>query len=334
MPKFSIVIPVYNAEMYLRECLDSVLAQSITDWECVCVDDGCRDNSGQILEEYASRDKRFKIIHQENGGEAVARNVGLDHALGEWITWLDADDAYAPNRLEEALRIAEAEDPDIIRFKTYQGGPGEGVPRQIATENRNYCVLKNAAAQDWAWNQLVPAGMVWTWVAKRQLIEGIRFVPGMRVKTDCIYSCELALRVVNAVQSSYTAYFYRYLEGSAIHSKRTVSDTLRMLDAAMNLFSRPGELDSSIKDVQLGARRLRMECECEIIDWVLANPQSVGLAKIYEKYLELKRVGLFRVKSIQQLRYRLPMWWFDLTGQVWMIRLVDKIVEYVRAVKK
>lgn len=92
LPKISIIVPVYNVEKYLRCCLDSIVAQTFTDWECICVDDGSPDNSGKILDEYAAKDNRFVIIHKENGGVSSARNVGLDIARGEWISFVDSDD--------------------------------------------------------------------------------------------------------------------------------------------------------------------------------------------------------------------------------------------------
>ena len=94
---FSIVIPVYNVAPYLRECLDSLLAQTCADWESVCVDDGSTDSSGAILDEYAAKDSRFVVVHQENRGVSAARNKGLYIAKGEWLVFLDGDDALAAN---------------------------------------------------------------------------------------------------------------------------------------------------------------------------------------------------------------------------------------------
>lgn len=332
--RFSIIIPVYNAEKYLRECLDSVLAQTYSDWEAICVDDGSTDVSGAILDEYAARDSRFKVIHQENGGEAVARNTGLVNATGEWVTWLDADDFYAADRLEEAVRIAEMENPDIIRFRGYSGVLGEtgfGVDRRL---DYSYCVKKGREAQEWAWNGIVPAGMVWMWVAKRELLEGLSFVPEMRVKTDCIYSCELAARIVSGVQSEYEAYFYRYIEGSAIHSKRRTEDSVRVFEAIKGLIEKRNTSCKKISLDSLEAKRLRMTSECEVIDWVLANPANEGVGRIRVNYLELKKAGVFAAKSIQQHRYRIPMWWFDKTGQVWPIKLIGSLEKVSARIKR
>lgn len=94
-PFFFIIIPVYNVAPYLRECLDSVLAQTFTDWECLCVDDGSTDESGAILDEYAQKDPRIRVLHQANAGVSAARNLGLDNVKGEWVLFLDSDDLLA-----------------------------------------------------------------------------------------------------------------------------------------------------------------------------------------------------------------------------------------------
>lgn len=105
--KISIIIPVYNVEKYLRFCLDSVIAQTLTDFEAVCVDDGSPDQSLSILREYASRDSRFKVITQTNQGVAAARNAALDMATGDYIHFMDPDDAYpAPDALQKLYDAA------------------------------------------------------------------------------------------------------------------------------------------------------------------------------------------------------------------------------------
>lgn len=108
--KFSIIIPVYNVEPYLRDCLDSVLQQSFADWEAVCVNDGSTDNSAAILEEYGHKDGRFKIVNQPNGGLSAARNTGLKAAAGEYVLFLDSDDWLESNALEKVSESLTDED--------------------------------------------------------------------------------------------------------------------------------------------------------------------------------------------------------------------------------
>lgn len=98
--KFSIIIPVYNIESYLRECLDSVLYQTYADWEAICVNDGSNDRSEMILEAYAQKDARIRYISKTNGGTSTARNVGLKEAKGEYIVFLDGDDWLELNALQ------------------------------------------------------------------------------------------------------------------------------------------------------------------------------------------------------------------------------------------
>ena len=92
--KISVIVPVYNQAPYLAECLDSVLAQTLRDIEVVCVDDGSTDGSGRMLDDYAARDSRVKVIHQANAGAGPARNVGMDVAKGDFLAFMDPDDLY------------------------------------------------------------------------------------------------------------------------------------------------------------------------------------------------------------------------------------------------
>lgn len=99
-PTISVIVPVYNAEKYLRRCIDSVLAQTYTDFELLLIDDGSKDKSGEICDEYAQKDTRVRVFHKENGGVSSARNLGLDNARGEWVAFVDSDDYIEENYLK------------------------------------------------------------------------------------------------------------------------------------------------------------------------------------------------------------------------------------------
>lgn len=134
-PKISIIVPVYNVEKYLRRCLDSIVAQTFTDWECICVDDGSPDNSGKILDEYAVKDKRFVIIHKENGGVSSARNAGLDIARGEYVTFCDSDDWVEADWLLVQYTDIVSEDFDVCICGFYgKGKQKRKVLNQIAAK--------------------------------------------------------------------------------------------------------------------------------------------------------------------------------------------------------
>lgn len=119
MPKVSVIIPIYNAEKYLKECLDSVIEQTLQDIEIICVDDGSTDNSLQILNEYERQDKRIKVLTQKNLHAGVARNNGLKVATGEYVHFLDSDDWIESEAYEKLYKIIKENDSDIVKFRAY-----------------------------------------------------------------------------------------------------------------------------------------------------------------------------------------------------------------------
>lgn len=115
MPIISIIVPVYNAEKYLHRCVESILAQSFTDFELLLINDGSKDNSGEICEEYAEMDSRIRVFHKKNGGASAARNYGLDKATGKYICFIDADD-WVDKDYIESLLPTEGEDMVVCSF--------------------------------------------------------------------------------------------------------------------------------------------------------------------------------------------------------------------------
>ncbi len=113
LPKVSVIVPVYKVEKYLPECIESVLAQTFTDFELILVDDGSPDNSGKICDDYAARDSRIRVFHKENGGVSSARNLGLDNARGEWIAFVDSDDWVESDKFSEFLECVDTVDSSI-----------------------------------------------------------------------------------------------------------------------------------------------------------------------------------------------------------------------------
>ena len=114
MPLVSIIVPVYKAEQWLHRCVDSILAQTMTDFELLLIDDGSPDKSGEICDEYASKDSRIKVIHQENKGSVGARNAGLAIAQGKYLAFVDSDDYVRENMLSAMVAVAERDNLDIV----------------------------------------------------------------------------------------------------------------------------------------------------------------------------------------------------------------------------
>lgn len=118
MPVISVIVPVYKVEPYLHRCVDSILGQTFTDFELILVDDGSPDNCGSICDEYAVKDSRVVVIHQENGGLSAARNAGIDWAFAnsdsQWLSFIDSDDWVHPEYLQRLFNIAKAQDADMV----------------------------------------------------------------------------------------------------------------------------------------------------------------------------------------------------------------------------
>lgn len=122
MPKVSVVIPIYKVEPYLRRCVDSVLAQTLSDLEIILVDDGSPDNCPAICDMYAEKYEKIRVVHKPNGGLASARNAGLRVAGGEYVLFLDSDDWIDPNTAEELYEIARMHQVDFVRFRPIFAG--------------------------------------------------------------------------------------------------------------------------------------------------------------------------------------------------------------------
>ena len=102
-PEISVIVPVYKVEKYLQQCIDSILVQTFTDFELLLIDDGSPDRCGEICEEYAQKDERIRVFHQENAGLSCARNTGLMNSSGKYVTYIDSDDYVKPAQLKPAF---------------------------------------------------------------------------------------------------------------------------------------------------------------------------------------------------------------------------------------
>lgn len=130
-PKISVIVPVYNAERWLGRCVDSILAQTFTDFELLLVDDGSRDSSGAICDRYAASDPRVRVFHKPNGGVSSARNLGLDNARGTWITFCDSDDEMCPANLEDLAKFPQYD----FRANHYRCNNGEWEHQSLPDKN-------------------------------------------------------------------------------------------------------------------------------------------------------------------------------------------------------
>lgn len=213
----SIIVPVYNVAKYLSRCLESVLAQTYTDWELLLVDDGSYDESGKICDEYAEKDTRIRVFHTPNGGVSRARNRGLDEAKGEWIAFIDPDDWWNNRCLEVCYQAVVAEQLDMVehgRISVYPHG------KEVV--ERDYLIpVSDGTAYIATGLQNVT---VWSSLIRRDLIESVhlRFQPGLRNGEDSLFSLSLLCychRVKHIPDTLY--YYFRGNTSSAMHTIRS-----------------------------------------------------------------------------------------------------------------
>ena len=236
-PFFSIIIPVYNVAPYLRECLNSVLAQTFTDWEAICVDDGSTDGSGAILDEYVAKDKRCKVIHQKNAGVSAARNAALAVAQGAWIGFVDGDDAIAPNWLEIANNaVADENHPDWVRlwYKSCKVGNGTLDVARVFPEGRvNYVNENNIVCQGLSW--MLTNSLVFLHFYRREVLGKVKFPIGVRFREDDVQQFETLIYVNSAVEIRAPGYFYREDREGAATRKCCLEDSVAFLKAFLNV---------------------------------------------------------------------------------------------------
>ena len=218
-PFFSIIIPVYNVAPYLRECLDSVLAQSFTDWEAICVDDGSTDGSGLILDDYAAIDDRFTVIHKMNGGVGSARNVALDRmdALKrrKGLLWfVDADDAIHPESLDWIVRMFNQHQDAKFLAVYPEDVYGESIPSvwpkvPMPGAEIEYRKYDGESVR----GSLRPVCGV---IYRREYINNLRF-KNYTVGEDSLFSSEFYWKTDCWLSCKAPVYFYRQRIGSALH---------------------------------------------------------------------------------------------------------------------
>ena len=235
----SIIVPVHNTAPWLRRCLDSLVGQTYRDLEIICVNDGSTDASGAILDEYAARDARIKVIHQKNAGVSAARNRGLDAATGAYVTFVDADDWVEPDAYEKVVSVF-SDSVDLVCF----GVDVEGVDDSGLEE---YCNLMPDT--EMGLSPRFIAGMntsVWNKVYRVDIIRkhAVRFPEGQAYGEDVAFVCCYASVGKHVVGVSDKLYHYVLHEGSAMAAPsiglRIADDLMRGYDYVHAFYTAKG----------------------------------------------------------------------------------------------
>lgn len=225
-PFFSVIVPVYNVAPYLGECLDSVLAQTFADWECLCTDDGSKDGSDLILDAYARRDPRFRITHQPNAGVSAARNRALDRLRGQWVGFLDGDDCYAKQALGQVYEMLRQNQNVSIEFVKWGyclmgGGYYQGSAQPL--------YLTQMETIRFFIDEMIVGGMILGGLIRADAVGALRFPIGISMCEDTCFFAGLAGRLHGMLMIRQCAYYYRIHAGQATKRQgiRLLHDQLR-----------------------------------------------------------------------------------------------------------
>lgn len=216
--KLSIIVPVYNVEPYLRRCIDSILAQTFTDFELILVDDGSPDNCPAICDEYAEKDSRIVVIHKQNGGLSDARNAGLDIARGEYIGFVDSDDFIHPQMYECLINAQAKSNADIVIcnsiFVDEEGHPLNHSFSPLSDSPSSGMEILNTYKDDVSIN--VHYIVVWNKIYERSLWSNIRFPLG-KINEDEYVFHHIIGGAKKVVSVSDQLYYYRQTPGSIMN---------------------------------------------------------------------------------------------------------------------
>ena len=222
----SIIVPIYKAEQYIHRCIDSILAQSHTDFELLLIDDGSPDNCGAICDEYAAKDSRVRVLHKENGGVSSARNLGLDNAQGEWVTFIDSDDWVECEFLD---KLIEGGNADLVVGGCYRTS---GMKQHL--EDRLYDMKSIPEFLDLYLDKLL-LRTPWGKLFRRSIIDDnhIRFNKDIRFGEDTLVVFEY-LCYSNSISSvAYCGYNYLDETDGWVRNSRKYKLSLSEIDASL-----------------------------------------------------------------------------------------------------
>lgn len=318
--KFSIILPVYKVEKFLRFCIDSILHQTFTDFEVILVDDGSPDSCPQICDEYAIKDKRVRVIHQHNTGQAGARNAGLELAKGEYICYVDSDDYLIDRYVLQKLAEKTKNNPDIVHYKFVEWFEGDGhianckFDYKVKTEERSvadiYCdLIDKDAYYNSAWSKII----------RRELLinNNIRFEKGI-VGEDNEWYYHVVMVAKSLVLVDEALYVYRRRKGSTTTStkRKNLEDQLYVLDKWENIL-RGKEIDNRAQVVWKSLAK--QYCSALII--------YAGLIGVDDLYpvLQKKAYLLGYSKNKRVVAFRRAKRLIGIKGVIAMLKIIKKM---------
>lgn len=218
-PKISVIVPVYNSEQYLYKCIDSILSQTFTDFELILVNDGSKDGSGDICDEYAEKDNRVRVFHKENGGVSRARNLGLDEAKGEWIAFVDSDDWVGYAYLEDLINDAYNSNAELVIHGTV--GEKNFSPSELETINSKTIIKTDNYYELFEEYQITKNSYPVSKLFKRNLIlnNSIKFPVDVNLREDIIFVLDYLSKIKTIYHRDIVHYNY-------IHNETSLSNNI------------------------------------------------------------------------------------------------------------
>jgi glycosyltransferase involved in cell wall biosynthesis len=241
MELISVIIPVYNVENYLKKCLDSVISQTYNNLDIILINDGSKDYSGKICEEYASKDKRITLISRKNAGQASARNIGLDMAKGEFIAFVDSDDYIEPNMYEILLKALTESNADIAECKS-RNFFGNNFSN-IVQSGKITILSQEEVLNDLFYNKYVRFE-VWDKLYRKSSIGEVRFKDGQLFEE--VYFGRLVFQKINSLVSV-DMVLYNYLVGRTGNTNSTFKRSRLCVFEELELFASDMEKKGNYK---------------------------------------------------------------------------------------
>ena len=213
-PLISIIVPVYNVEKYLRPCLDSILSQTYTNWEAILVDDGSKDNSGKICDEYANKDNRFRVIHKENGGVSSARNRGIEDANGDWFYFSDSDDLLYEDTLNTFISRIKDDIDSVCGSFIEIDEKDDSIIRRSSSKEYEKEIDRNKALKDFykPFYSDIFNGCLWNRLFRADIIRlfNLKFREDIYIKEDGLFLVQFICKCQGKhVYTSKLVYKYR-----------------------------------------------------------------------------------------------------------------------------
>lgn len=220
--KVSIIVPVYNVELYIEDCLNSLLNQTYSNYEIILINDGSTDNSIEICSKY--NDQKIKIFNQNNKGVSIARNVGISLATGQYIMFVDADDMVSEKYIENLIKSIEETNTDMV-VCGYTKEKAELVNKKNLQEIKGEIINANTMLENMMENNL-QEGYLWNKIFKKSIINdnSLEFKEGVNVWEDLYFVIEYLSKSDKIFAINEKLYYYRTREGSAVNRKETSTD--------------------------------------------------------------------------------------------------------------